>query len=1149
MVERKNSTILFNLRKLLMGLKLHYPLLGELTDYSESQNNLVRINDSGKLVVSSEGILGKSLKRSSLNDGADFLRSTTKLNLVGDQTFMCWAKVTSAHSGTANGLVTHHDHEKNTGMGITIADITPTDFRLSCNTGNGTSRTFHTFKGSTNIYGNWHHLVVRYNDATKKLSLWVDGLKDYETTYTIVSGIESIELFNWSLKYSGSAEYRPACEMNDVRIYDHACSDKEIYDVSKAKILHYDFNEEISYQNNLLSEFNPDFANVTSTAYTDARNMSLHPNMISLASWSAGYNDGVSSPQVGYHAFATREGKNESPCIKFINKNGQFGHRNRWMGVASPHTGTLTSLGLGIGDQITISTEFKSDTIGFEPKIGIYHNSLANGSSTFGSAIKYFQSNVNSGNLNQWIKVVATFTIDSDWNLNGFNQIYIYGHEQEEGILWVDNVSLKIGKHTKELPFNGNGNLTAQVVKDKSGYKHNSQALSLSSPTWMPSTTKGVGAMYFGESAVNRHLLVPFPSLTQSFTASIWMRSTDIGNVSRGIIGKSTSALGTSGWAGWVGWGDDFRLNVNGYTDSPLNSAGIDSTLSLCTISFDSRTGKKKVYINGSLVQTVTVAATALNTNTELLKIGATTGVTDSFKGWFEDVQIFATALSDDDVRKLFTSKGSLDNIGQLSVDHVIANGFKPTLVDYSAWKLGETAAAGWSRNGAIAENTIRRGVNPHGVVDILWASDTNDTVSDADGGYNTSQFLIDHTKTYRISQWIKRRVQGNGSVYLGTHGYDSGNNDTALLNHVAGTPNTNPYITANGSTYTNEWFYVVGYVYSSDTPAGQVNADAGVYNNAGFKIGSDSWPYRWSPTARASNLRSYLYYSTDPSTSQEFYRPRMEVMDGSQPSIATLTACKEHLPLLSPSGNGYRKMSNYYDKNVGINSRGVLECNNISTEGITAGLAGYWKFDGTDKDYSYLNSVMTSSAGAVVSSNGLTGGFLSTSTPMQKGLLNRDLTVVMEVTVNSFVNGSRYGLIQIGFYDNELAVNVGGNGQIEYYFDSNHASGYTSIYSPITIGKRAILMFVRSPSGIKCYLDGTLVATSNEQVNPTTEGSVLTIGSSYTGSMESKSTIHSCKLFSRALSADEIAIEVKHLSNKGMSIHKDGTVYLQRLV
>lgn len=195
-----------------------------------SLGGLTYQNNSGKLIPSA-GKVGNGYRRVTINDGTDFLQSTAMITLANSFTMACWALVTDAGT-SANGLVTHHSHGHNAGAGITVKRISEDDYRISCNTGTGTGRTYHTYYGTTNIKNKWAHLVVRYYKPTQELSLWVDGVREFTLTYPMVTRPDYVCIHSWSTTYNQSANYRPAATIDEVKIYDHAMSPLEIYGLS-----------------------------------------------------------------------------------------------------------------------------------------------------------------------------------------------------------------------------------------------------------------------------------------------------------------------------------------------------------------------------------------------------------------------------------------------------------------------------------------------------------------------------------------------------------------------------------------------------------------------------------------------------------------------------------------------------------------------------------------------------------------------------------------------------------------------------------------------------------------------------------------------------------------------------------------------------
>ena len=160
----------------------------------------------------------------------------------------CWARVTGiGDSATANGIISQHGHMTG-GLGITMKDVSSTDLRMSVNTGlygdsGGSDRTYCTYYGNTNIYNQWHHLCITYQSSTKQLRMYVDGKLDRDVI--TLNGNSAVArpllLFAWSTDHLGSGinNYRPPCELNDVRLYDHCLSVKEIKEISKGLVAHY----------------------------------------------------------------------------------------------------------------------------------------------------------------------------------------------------------------------------------------------------------------------------------------------------------------------------------------------------------------------------------------------------------------------------------------------------------------------------------------------------------------------------------------------------------------------------------------------------------------------------------------------------------------------------------------------------------------------------------------------------------------------------------------------------------------------------------------------------------------------------------------------------------------------------------------------
>lgn len=220
--------------------------------------------------------------------------------------------------------------------------------------------------------------------------------------------------------------------------------------------------------------------------------------------------------------------------------------------------------------------------------------------------------------------------------------------------------------------------------------------------------------------------------------------------------------------------------------------------------------------------------------------------------------------------------------------------GYKNTnILNYTQWIVGTSGSQGsFAANGGTTANTIIYDADPWGNLVPIWNAKDTDIANDADGGWNHSSFPIDHTKMYRFSTWFRTvamYVDDAPSFYHGCHGYGTVNGVYYL---GSATPITNPYFQAgNPFSFSDlyEWVLYVSYVW----PSIAVNyvstfEETGIYNIHGKKSSYGN-NFCWDPTTTSGNQRTYMFYSEDLRNEFQWVYPRVEIVDGTEPTIQEL--------------------------------------------------------------------------------------------------------------------------------------------------------------------------------------------------------------------------------------------------------------------
>lgn len=160
---------------------------------------------------------------------------------TGDFTIAMWVKIPTITSGTYYAVATSKSSGANTvGVGV-YWHYGNKKFLWSEATGSAryeiwTSETF------TDIYDKWIHLVmIRNSDDEKKGYFYINGERHELAS---VPGIQDISTgTDLLLGKTSNNSYPIKAYYNDVRIYDHALSAKEVKEISKALVIHFKMDE------------------------------------------------------------------------------------------------------------------------------------------------------------------------------------------------------------------------------------------------------------------------------------------------------------------------------------------------------------------------------------------------------------------------------------------------------------------------------------------------------------------------------------------------------------------------------------------------------------------------------------------------------------------------------------------------------------------------------------------------------------------------------------------------------------------------------------------------------------------------------------------------------------------------------------------
>lgn len=646
-----------------MSLITWYPLNSNLNDYSGNNNNLVAYSN---FIYDAGGKIGGCYRASQTSSYAS---STNNLYLNEDMSMCTWFKL-DAYSTSPTAIITNHDHASTSNFGINLAGD---KIAISIGYTDGTREWSARNSTTTIALNKWYHVVLTYKKSTKNLKLYVNGVLERNETLTKEVKVTSkpLQINRWSINYSSA--YTTTGRYNDIRIYDHELSVKEIKEIAKAKILHYKFDDPYEEPTVNLA---PPQNKVILTNINPGWDTSKHVGAIQVENWTTGYNSGVASPSLGYHAHWVMDDNNK-PIMKFINKNNTEGLSlgYRWLGIAS----NLPASRFIAGKMYTISWEQKVDEINQSAWVGLYHRLQGTTSNNFhNNAISNQETNSETG---VWEVKSHTFTLSSTYDNTSDPSIYVYGNRSAgQGTVYVRNVQLEEKKHN--TPF-VNGTRTG-IVRDCSGLQNNGVVELSSSPDWTSESILGINCISKINGSDNFIKINGNTKPTDEASISFWLKINDNSNPSwTSLFGGGRDGSSTQKWGLSIHIRPENKIFAKFYGTS--SKVDMDSSTLNTTqwnhVVITHKSNSHNIYINGVKTSNTTDIGALDWSGFTILYLGRAYDNLKSREISIDDFRIYATMLSDQDVLDLYQTKASVSKNGKLYINQIVEKNEQTNLI------------------------------------------------------------------------------------------------------------------------------------------------------------------------------------------------------------------------------------------------------------------------------------------------------------------------------------------------------------------------------------------------------------------------------------------------------------------------------------
>lgn len=590
-----------------MSLQVWLPLNGDLKNYGLDGSNIVTnygatINNNGKI--------GKCYQNTASN------YCTIPININSKEPFsLCfWYRI---------------DTWSNWGTAITLNDNNDTCLGI-CPHSNGTQVGTNWYEGSTKVYDQYHSQTIT-------VGVWyhISIVVDKTSVKTFINGIQTSANSNYSntptksftqltlFKRGAASSVFGKNSLNDVRVYSHALSLKEVKEIAKGLVLHYPLNK-------------------------PQANMAKGGNTydLNLNSWIFSNQNGGTIRTLEYDEYGT-------PCVRLTRDNvAQSG----WSYF---HYDRIENAKIKINTTYTISFDIKASVSGTVGMSGFMRGNTTNQLSNSNSNIQ------NTIIANKWNHIILQTTTKSDFSgLETTGQVIymsLSGNFRNTGAtMLLKNIKLEEGN--KETPWIPNesdplyaaAGYASGIVYDCSGYQNN--GAEVGTITGSSDTPRYRSSEYF--DGIDSAIQIPYNATVfqTNFTINLWFKKTELGSKD-----YETLLGGPSGFEMDTRNGNSTTLSLYMTGTRGGNAFSSFSFGEWYMVTMVNDGTNELYYINGELKKTIEKKSMPIGN----YFIGAwRTSSKQNFKGYISDFRIYCTALSANDIKALYEDAGYVDKNG-----------------------------------------------------------------------------------------------------------------------------------------------------------------------------------------------------------------------------------------------------------------------------------------------------------------------------------------------------------------------------------------------------------------------------------------------------------------------------------------------------